>query len=63
MTVVVIGATSTVCLSGARSPLAVDHPEEVAVEVHRVVHHGSVDHDEPNRLPLTNTDGVLGRQR
>jgi hypothetical protein len=28
--------------------LGVEHPEEMPVQMHRVMHHGAVDHDEPH---------------
>ncbi len=43
--------------------LAVDHAEKMAVQMHRVVHHGAVDHDEPNHLSLADEDVVLGADR
>jgi hypothetical protein len=38
--------------------LPVDNSEKVAMQVHRVVHHRTVDHDETNDLALTDEDVV-----
>ena len=63
MTVVDIGATSTVCLSGSVIALIVDYAEEVAVQMHGMVHHGAVDHDEAYDLAFADTDRVAFRKR
>ena len=45
-------------LQGSMITLAVQYPEEVTVEVHRVVHHGPVDHDETDYFPFPDQDMV-----
>jgi len=48
-----------------RRPLilpAVQHPEEVAVQVHGMVHHGAVDHDEAGHLAPSDRDDVVRRE-
>jgi hypothetical protein len=38
--------------------LAVDDPEKVAVKMHRVVHHGAVDHNKAYDFTLADKDRV-----
>ena len=41
---------------GCMITLAVDNPEEVAVQMHGMVHHGAVDHDKSGDLSLVDKD-------
>ena len=39
-------------------PLGVDHAEKMPVQMHRVMHHGAIDHDEPHHFTALDFNGI-----